>query len=94
MSDNHQPVINPELLDTIGRAFGYAMALHDQTARGGDRFSRINDTADQLVEQLDDERFSPDEAAILDGVIGGLTAFKRSRILQDAGRIGPDDKLI
>ena len=94
MSNDKKSSIDPEMLDTIGRAFGFALALYNQTASDGDRFSRINSTADQLSEQLDDDRFTADEAAILDGVIGGLSAFTRTRILQEAGRLPDDAKLI
>lgn len=61
--------------DTIGKALGFALAVYDQTSSAGGQLDRINETRATLSDMLENERFSDDVAAVLDGLCAGLTSY-------------------
>lgn len=68
--------MDEEKLDAVGKAIGFALAVYDQTKPGA-LLDRINATRSTLEEMTDDDLFSPDVAAVMDGVCAGLTQYMR-----------------
>lgn len=76
--------MNDETLDTVGKAFGFALAVYDQTPPGT-LLDRINTTRSTLEEMTEDDRFSPGVAAVMDGVCAGLTQYMRLIVADQSG---------
>ncbi|QKV52631.1 hypothetical protein [Comamonas antarctica] len=66
--------MDDDALDTLGRALGFALAVYDQTTPGA-QLDRIVETRRTLDAWIDDERFSPDVSAVMEGVTAGLTSY-------------------
>lgn len=76
-----------EALDTVGKALGFALAVYDQTKPGA-LLDRINETRSTLEAMTDEARFSPDVAAVMDGVCAGLTQYMRLIVAEQSGLEG------
>lgn len=74
-----------DIHDVIGRACGYALAVYDQTTSHGGQLDRINETRATLSDMIDDERFSDEVAAVIDGLCAGLTTYMQMVLAQEAG---------
>ena len=86
--------IDANTVDTIGLAFGFALAVYDQTTSNGGQLDRINQTCQELFAQIEAERFSEAQAAVLEGVAAGLSAYLRTSLRQQTGSLGENDKFI
>lgn len=91
---NGKTSIDNDMVDTIGLAFGFALAVYDQTTSNGGPLDRINQTCQELFDHIEDERFSEAQSAVLEGVAAGLSAYMRTRMRQEVGNLGDDDKFI
>lgn len=76
--------MDEEKLDAVGKAIGFALAVYDQTKPGA-LLDRINATRSTLEEMTDDDLFSPDVAAVMDGVCAGLTQYMRLIVADQSG---------
>lgn len=82
-------------LDAIGKAFGYALAVYDQTKARGGQLDRINDTMRTLIEEAaDHDLFSDDVANLLSGVGAGLFAYSQVAMRDKAGLDGSEGPLL
>lgn len=72
--------------DTIAKALGFALAVYDQTSSAGGQLDRINETRATLSDMIDNERFSDDVAAVMDGVCAGLTSYMQFDLAKHTGR--------
>lgn len=83
-----------DMPDTIGKAIGFALAVYDQTSSAGGRLDRINETRATLSEMIDDDRFTPHVAAVLDGLCAGLTTYMQQCIREQTGVKALSDNLL
>ena len=81
--------MDDDTLDTVGKAMGFALAVYDQTASGA-MLDRINETRRTLDAWIDDERFSPEVSAVMEGVSAGLVSYMGMVVADKTGtpRIG------
>lgn len=86
--------IDKDMVDTIGLAFGFALAVYDRTTSNGGPLDRINQTCQELFDSIEDERFSEPQAAVLEGIAAGLSSYMRTYMRQQAGTQGEKDKFI
>ena len=86
--------IDAEALDTIGLAVGFALAVYDQTTSNGGPLDRVNQTCQELFAHIEDERFSESQAAVLEGIAAGLSAYLRTSLRNQTGNLGENDKFI
>ena len=74
-----------DLPDTVGKALGFALAVYDQTASNGGPLDRINATRSRLTALTEQEIFTPDVAAVLDGMCAGLTTYMQEVRRKETG---------
>lgn len=86
--------IDADMVDTIGLAFGFALAVYDQTTSNGGQLDRVNQTCQELFAHIEDERFSEAQAAVLEGIAAGLSAYLRTNLRDLTGTLGENDKFI
>lgn len=80
--------------DTIGKAIGFALAVYDQTSSAGGQLDRINETRATLSDMIDGDRFTPEVAAVLDGLCAGLTTYMQQCMRKQTGFKGSSHHLL
>ena len=78
--------MDDDTLDIVGRAMGFALSVYDQTSGAGARLNRLNNTRCTLADMIDDERFTPEVAEVLEGFCAGITSYMQLIVNQETGR--------
>lgn len=86
--------MNDDTLDTVGKALGFALSVYDQTSGAGAQLNRINNTRCTLADMIDDERFTPEVAEVLEGFCAGITTYMQLIVNQETGRDSGDGYLL
>ena len=74
-----------DLPDTVGKALGFALAIYDQTSTNDGPLDHINATRNRLTALTEQEIFTPDVAAVLEGLCAGLTTYMQEVRRKETG---------